>query len=629
MRVLLLVAGAVLTSGVGPLQAARFTDTFSTLPSDVDRKPFTWDAFTAGPAEAPGWQVRDGALRYESRGKTALGASFTLESVGMTLTDATPWSVEVGFRHLEGGAPRAEFEEVVYVTWDADAGGMRILGLGYDAANKALVLLNGGRREPPIPTDLSGAFHAVRMTAAAGQVRVYVGGALQAGPIPIAVLAYSQAPGISIGPITSGEVGPLRYEFDYLAFADADFAPGAGDWNPATATEPAATGLTSVAPVFTQLPYPKIRVITRQPGRAAWDAAIPESWRKLQALIAKEPPQISTPLYQYADAQGPSRQNIYRSNMALPYDGKRCVAITELTRGIDDTAEGFLDYKIWYRVSTDGGTTYDAERPLVQAGAEYSPQHPCPWVQIGKNGFVWASTPALLKLSNGKILLPFYYAPLDEKGKYYNPVGGYTFTWVACLIGTWNEAGNDVIWEVSKDIRISGEQSSRGSNECAVIELSTPGHILMVTRGSNAPFTGTQKAWKWLTLSTDYGKTWSDYRQFTYDDGTGFLSPSSCSNFIRSSTTGKVYWIGNISRTRPSGNNPRWPLVIAELDEAKLALRKHTVTIIDDRGPKDGAEFQLSNMSNIEDPQSGNLIVLLDRMGGDPSGKHEYIIEVK
>jgi hypothetical protein len=629
MKVSAFALSAVLAGASCALQAARFTDTFSTLPSDVGRKPFVWDSFAAGPAAAPAWQVQDGVLRYDSHGTLGLTASFTFESIGMTLNDATPWSVEVGFRHLEGTPPRPEFIELMYVTWDAEAGGMRILGLAYDAANKALVLLNGGGREAPIPADMTGGFHAVRLTHSGGQVRVYVGGKLAAGPVALSVLPYTQSPGICIGPITSGEPGALRYEFDYLAFADADLAPGAGNWNPAADREPVMTGLQPTAAAFAQAPYANIRVVARQAGRAAWDAASPACWGQLQAIIDKEPKQITTPEYQYPNGAFPSQQNVYSSYQAMPYDAKRCIALTELTRGIDDTAEGFLDYKVWYRVSTDGGATYDTLRPLVQAGADYSPMHPCKWVQIGKNGFVWAAPPAMLKLSNGQILLPFYYAPLDENGKYYNPVGGYTFTWVACFIGTWNAAGTDVSWEVSQDIRLTGEQSSRGSNECAVIELSTPGHILMVCRGSNAPFTGKQKAWKWKTLSQDYGRTWSEYTQFTYEDGTGFLSPSSCSNFIRNSRTGKVYWIGNISRTRPNGNEPRWPLVIAELDEAQLALRQETVTIIDDRGPKDGPEFQLSNMGNIEDPKTGNIIVLLDRMGGEPSGKHEYIIEVK
>ena len=76
MRLLVLVVGAVLITGAGPLRAARFTDTFSTRPWDTDRKPFTWDSFSPGPPDAPVWQVRDGALQYDSRGKTALGGKF-------------------------------------------------------------------------------------------------------------------------------------------------------------------------------------------------------------------------------------------------------------------------------------------------------------------------------------------------------------------------------------------------------------------------------------------------------------------------------------------------------------------------------------------------------------------------
>jgi hypothetical protein len=32
---------------------------------------------------------------------------------------------------------------------------------------------------------------------------------------------------------------------------------------------------------------------------------------------------------------------------------------------------------------------------------------------------------------------------------------------------------------------------------------------------------------------------------------------------IRDSVTGKLYWIGNICAAPPSGNSPRYPLVIA------------------------------------------------------------------
>ena len=69
-----------------------------------------------------------------------------------------------------------------------------------------------------------------------------------------------------------------------------------------------------------------------------------------------------------------------------------------------------------------------------------------------------------------------------------------------------------------------------------------------------------------------------------YDDGSDFYSPSSIHRMIRHSVTGKLYWLGNICPTPPSGNSPRYPLVIAEVDEAKAALKKATVTV-DRRSP--------------------------------------------
>ena len=110
--------------------------------------------------------------------------------------------------------------------------------------------------------------------------------------------------------------------------------------------------------------------------------------------------------------------------------------------------------------------------------------------------------------------------------------------------------------------------------------------------------------------------------------------------FIRSSRTGKAYWIGNISRTRPRGGSPRYPLVIAELDEKKLALRAETVTIIDDRGPDDSSDMQLSNFSFLEDLKTGHILVSLYRDQGRGSwgvhsknpgvdGLQTYEIEVR
>ena len=385
--------------------------------------------------------------------------------------------------------------------------------------------------------------------------------------------------------------------------------------------------------VFDQPPFPGITVLSTEKGDATWQAAIPEQWRRLREIIAGERGQIETPFYQYEGVEGLAKENIYRSAQCIVYDDRRCVAISIASRFGSDTGVGFPDEKLWYRVSTDAGVTWDTERPIVERGEGFDPMHPNKYVWVGKNGFETAAG-WIARMSNGQILFPFCYAPLDENGQYYNPVGGYTFSYVACLIGTWNEAGDDVTWDVSQDIRISADLSSRGVNECAPVELTTPGHVLIVSRGGNAPNTGTQKACHWKTLSTDYGQTWSEYTPFTYDTGEEFLSPSSFCNAIRSSRTGKAYWVGNISRTMPSGNSPRYPLVIGEIDEEKLALRKETFTIVDDRGPDDLPGLQLSNFGLIEDPKTGRILITLRRTDfeapeTESEGVHTYVVEVK
>jgi hypothetical protein len=54
---------------------------------------------------------------------------------------------------------------------------------------------------------------------------------------------------------------------------------------------------------------------------------------------------------------------------------------------------------------------------------------------------------------------------------------------------------------------------------------------------------------------------------------------------LRDSITGKLCWFGNICPEPPNGNWPRYPLIIAEVDENKAALKRSTVTAIDDRNP--------------------------------------------
>ena len=117
---------------------------------------------------------------------------------------------------------------------------------------------------------------------------------------------------------------------------------------------------------------------------------------------------------------------------------------------------------------------------------------------------------------------------------------------------------------------------------------------------------------------SDGGRTLTPPAVWKYDDGSSFYSPSSIHRMIRHSVTGKLYWIGNITPTPPRGNSPRYPLVIAEVDEEKAALKKSSVTLLDDRQPDQGPAVQFSNFSLYEDRESHALVLHLTTYGQEP-----------
>ena len=160
--------------------------------------------------------------------------------------------------------------------------------------------------------------------------------------------------------------------------------------------------------------------------------------------------------------------------------------------------------------------------------------------------------------------------------------------------------------------------STRGFAEPAVAELKD-GRLMMDLRGSNVHLDPLRyPGRKWMSLSKDGGKTWSPAADLRYDTGEQFYAPATFAKFIRSSKTGQLYWIGNISRVPPEGNGPRYPLYIAEVDEEKAALKKSTLTIIDDREPGDTEGVQFSNFSLLENRETKDLEIYLSRLGEKP-----------
>lgn len=170
-------------------------------------------------------------------------------------------------------------------------------------------------------------------------------------------------------------------------------------------------------------------------------------------------------------------------------------------------------------------------------------------------------------------------------------------------------------WSASNRVHIAARRSSRGLLEPDAAVLAD-GAVLVIARGSH---TATTPGRKWVVLSRDGGRTLGPVDELRDDDGGRFDSPSSIHRLLRSSRNGRLYWLANIVPEPPAGNGPRYPLFLAEIDEATAAVRRASLVRVDDRGPGDGEGLQLSNFAFVEDPETGRFEIYLTRLGQDPA----------
>ncbi len=167
------------------------------------------------------------------------------------------------------------------------------------------------------------------------------------------------------------------------------------------------------------------------------------------------------------------------------------------------------------------------------------------------------------------------------------------------------------VWQASNIEYLGAERSSRGVLEPEVAVLRD-GRLLTIVRGSN---TATTPGRKWFSVSDDGGRCISPLQELRYDDGSRFYSPSSLHRFIRSARNGTLYWLANITPEPPDGNSPRYPLYIAEIDEDRLAVRRDSLLLVDDRATNEPAELQISNFNVLEDRETLDIEIYLTRIG--------------
>lgn len=264
----------------------------------------------------------------------------------------------------------------------------------------------------------------------------------------------------------------------------------------------------------------------------------------------------------------------------------------------------------YWRVSRDHGRTWTAPAPLrYEPGEDFDQKAPLKPSFLQRNHGYFGNN--IIRHRNGTLLTAVAHAnaPRDSA----NDQRPWRLGSL-CFIGQWDAKRGDYDWTAGQRVEISPDVSSRGLMEPEMAELKD-GRVLVIWRGSDTPKTPGRK---WFGISTDAGRTLSEPRELRYDDGTRFFAPSSIHRLIRHSAIGKLYWLGNISATSPRGNSPRYPLVIAEVDEASPALKRATVTAIDDRQPGVPDALQLSNFSLLENPETHEVELWLTRYGEQP-----------
>ncbi|MEX0642645.1 MAG: PEP-CTERM sorting domain-containing protein [Pirellulales bacterium] len=309
---------------------------------------------------------------------------------------------------------------------------------------------------------------------------------------------------------------------------------------------------------------------------------------------------------------------------AMPlYDPRAGVLVRQWLRQVFGSGGKFYNFS-YYHTSTDYGLTWGTPKQLkYEAGPDFNPNAPLDTAFLLKNNAYFGQNLSLT--SEGKLI----YGVGNVKSSDNDPRLGGELQSALNFTGTWNGltgAAADYTWQASNRVTIAPTYvnlttpvSTRGLQETTTAQLQD-GRILNVWRGSNKGLTGNgliAGGHKWFSVANSSGQSLSAVQELKYDDGTQFFSPSSLSRLYRSEYTGKLYWFGNITLSTPSGNSPRHTLVIAEVDENLLALKKSTVTAIVDKTASEPSTIQFSNFSILENRETHQIEMFLTNYGID------------
>ena len=244
----------------------------------------------------------------------------------------------------------------------------------------------------------------------------------------------------------------------------------------------------------------------------------------------------------------------------------------------------FKKRRMYYCLSFDNGSTWTDPIYICQNEPGYNRDRMFPGITYGVN-----MVTSLFKVhqirgdgpNKGKIAVGIQVQMVDDSGGIYNPTGMGFFK-SGCILGSWNPQKLQYDWEICETYaEVSPEESTRGVYEPVIQELDD-GKLIMILRGSNMNRHDAIPGTKFISVSTDQGRTWSRPQRLTYDNGQLMYSSSSCPDLIKD-RKGRLFFTGIITAQNPNGNLPRYPLCIARLNTDTLTIERDSVTVIDTR----------------------------------------------
>lgn len=317
---------------------------------------------------------------------------------------------------------------------------------------------------------------------------------------------------------------------------------------------------------------------------------------------------------------------------ADPRNGRLVSIVAAMdTPGLDpsivEPPEAMETYYLRYRVSVDGGRTYLFDDQVVQQGR--TPEQPFDGVTRGRNGIFLGDVGSQVTLTRrGDIIVPAQACRLGPDGKLANPGGGWTWTEAVMVIGRWTR-GNRIAWRISDPIAGDPARTTRGMIEPTLAELPD-GHLLCVLRGGNG---GSKDPGfrvpcrRWVAVSKDGGFHWTTPEPMATDDGEVLFSPSSMSLLLRHSS-GRCFWIGNVSRENPRDDDPRYPLVMGEIDPRTLRLVRSTLLVVDTKRP-DETDVNLSHFWGFEDRATHEVVIVGARYSAGYKSRQPVVYRIR